>query len=408
MRSMLLIGAGAVALTTFGMAVAQPRAGGTVTYWMSADTTSGLPIGAMGQGRGAGNIMSALMSGGGGDGFNRTLNLQLGSPRAAQGAPAAEHLPPAALGAGPSLPLVSPAPTQREPRETDNRWPQDGERPRGRILFYWGCGERAGPGQPYVIDMERIAAGQMPPEFASLDLRTMTPPSASRSTTYGEWPNARSQTRVPPTGSLVGEHVVRGNYTPDIRFTLGQEQDFLAPIQLSANAPTPSGSVNVAWRDVPNARGWFVTAVGGGRDGTVVIWSSSASRFAHMGLIDYLAPDEVARLIGQRVLLPAEARQCTVPAEVGSAVEGAMLNVVAFGPEANFSYPERPANAPRTWAPDWTVKLRTRSAHAGMLGMDMAAMMGGNERARDRRPQQEEPRRRRGLGDRLRDRILGQ
>ena len=54
--------------------------------------------------------------------------------------------------------------------------------------------------------------------------------------------------------------------------------------------------------------------------------------------------------------------------------------LTAFGPEANFSHPARPARAPRGWAPDWTVKLRTRSAYMGMLGQDMEAMMRGQGR----------------------------
>jgi hypothetical protein len=74
-----------------------------------------------------------------------------------------------------------------------------------------------------------------------------------------------------------------------------------------------------------------------------------------------------------------------------------MMN--AFGPEANFSYPVRPARAPRNWAPEWTVKLRTRASYMGMLGMDMEAMMRG-----ETGQQPEQPRRRRNpLG-----RILGQ
>jgi hypothetical protein len=77
--------------------------------------------------------------------------------------------------------------------------------------------------------------------------------------------------------------------------------------------------------------------------------------------------------------------------------------MTAFGLEANFSYPARPARAPRGWAPDWTVKLRTRASYVGMLGQDMEAMM----RGQGREQQREEPRRHRnplgGLG-----RILGQ
>ena len=75
-----------------------------------------------------------------------------------------------------------------------------------------------------------------------------------------------------------------------------------------------------------------------------------------------------------------------------------MLN--AFGPEANFSHPARPARPPRGWAPEWTVKLRTKSSYVGMLGMDMEAMMRGEEQ-----PQAEPQRRRR--RNPLRD-LLGQ
>ena len=54
-----------------------------------------------------------------------------------------------------------------------------------------------------------------------------------------------------------------------------------------------------------------------------------------------------------------------------------MLSVAAFGGEANFSHPARPARAAASWRPEWAVKLRTKSTHMGMLGMDMAEMMGG-------------------------------
>ena len=47
---------------------------------------------------------------GGGGGANLSLNLQLGSTIRPSADPAAEHLPPVSLGAGRSLPLVTPAP----------------------------------------------------------------------------------------------------------------------------------------------------------------------------------------------------------------------------------------------------------------------------------------------------------
>ncbi|HST36364.1 MAG TPA: hypothetical protein VLK25_07020 [Allosphingosinicella sp.] len=228
----------------------------------------------------------------------------------------------------------------------------------------------------------------------------MNPPSPATSRTYGTWPNERMRTPIPATGSLVGAHIIRGNYSPEINFTLAPGQDFLAPVRITANRPGAGGSVPVAWQGVPNARAFFMMAMGAMEDRTMILWTSSEAQFAGFGFLDYLAEDDVARLLQQRVLLPATTTQCTVPAEVAGRVQGASLMLNAFGPEANFSYPARPARAPRGWAPDWTVKLRTRSAYMGMLGQDLEAMMRGETPER----QQEQPRRRRSL----RDRILGQ
>jgi hypothetical protein len=401
MKSVTL-GAAAASLAAIAAATAfaQPRqaGGGTATYWMSAETLSGLA--AMSQnGR---PDMAAMMSGRG-PSHLRNLTLQLGSPRRPAGPPSAEHLPPAALGAGASLPLVTPQGVAAAPPTRPPGMGQ-GEGARGRLLIYWGCGERARPGQPFEIDLARLSQGQMPPAMATLQYRPMTPPSASTSTTYGEWPNARSRVTVPAAGSLVGEHVVRGNYSPEIRFGLAPGQDFLPPIVLTSNSRAASGAVPLAWQPIAPARGWFVMASGAREDGTIVLWSSSEVQFSQMGAFDYLAPDEVARLIQQRVVLPPQTTQCTVPAEVAGSVQAASLMLTAFGPEANFSHPARPAQAPRGWAPESVVKLRTRAMHVGMLGMNLEEMMGGG-RGEEAQPPQ---RRRRSLRDRLRDRIRGQ
>jgi len=387
---MIWTGASLVALAGAAAAFAQTRAAaGPAVYWMSADTASGLAgmAGGMGQARpSAGAMIGAMFGGGRGSrsSYARTLTLQLGSPRRAAGAPAAEHLPPAGLQAGPSLPLVTPqaAPRTAGPAQP---WGQM-ERPRGRMLIYWGCGERARPGQPAVIDFASMAAGRMPPAFANLALKPMTPPSPATSITYGEWPNERTQTRVPPGGSLVGEHVVRGNYSPEIRFSLGAGQDFLAPVTLTSNTAGPSGSIPLVWRPIPGARAWFGAVMGAAQNGDFVIWTSSETQAAMMAF-DYVAEADLVRLVQSRVLMPAAADRCTVPAEVARAAPQSMLTLIAFGGESNFAQP-RPATAPRTWRPEWTVKLRTKSTHMGLLGMTLPGM-GDDEEAE--RPREQQP-----------------
>ncbi len=385
---MVWAGASLIALGAGAAAFGQARGGGAgpAVYWMSADTSTGL---------------SAMA--GGRSSHVRTLTLQLGSPGRPAGAPQAEHIPPAGLQAGQSLPLVTP---QRVPSAATagQPWGQM-QRPKGRMLIYWGCGERARPGQPAVIDFASMAAGKMPPAFANMALKAMTPPSAATSATYGEWPNDRSQARVPAGGSLLGEHVVRGNYSPEIRFALGAGQDFLAPVTLVSNSAGASGSIPLVWRPVPGARAWFGSVMGAAQNGDFVVWTSSETQAAMMAF-DYVAEADLARLVQSRVLMPATADRCTVPAEVAQAAPQSMLSLIAFGGEANFSQP-RPAGAARAWRPEWTVKLRTKSTHMGMLGMNMPGMGDdedeGEEEQSESRPRTKKDRLRQGLG-----KILGQ
>jgi hypothetical protein len=194
---------------------------------------------------------------------------------------------------------------------------------------------------------------------------------------------------VPQTGSLVGDHVIRGNYSPEIRFTLAAGQDFLGPVTLTSNSAAPSGAVPVAWQPVPGARAWFASAFGGGQNGDMVMWTSSESQA--MPMMDYMPDGEIARLVQQRVLMPAPTTQCTVPAEVAHGGQGTMFTLTAFGGEANFSHPLRPARAPASWRPDWLVKLRIKSSYMGLLGMNMGDM-DGREEAQDQGQQSDNPR----------------
>ena len=60
------------------------------------------------------------------------------------------------------------------------------DRTRGKILFYWGCGEKVGPGQPLVIDMAAPGANtRLPGE----GLRAASQPSATSHPRYVDWPN---------------------------------------------------------------------------------------------------------------------------------------------------------------------------------------------------------------------------
>lgn len=359
------------AASACGVALAQPQqqvTGPVAVYWMTAETSSGFGMG----GAGGPNI-GAMMGGGG---ANKTLTLQLGSSRRPAGEPSAEHLPPAGLRAGQSLPLVTPrvVPPETGPTPT---LPPGFERPQGRMLIFWGCGERAPAGQPVVIDMAQLGAGGAA-ALRGIEVAAMQPPAPGRNTTYGDWPNERARTTVPADGSLVGPHVVRGNYSPEINFSLSAGQDFLAPLNLIRNAEGPAGEVQLGWNSVPNALGYFAVATGAGRNNnTFVFWSSSQAQNAAFSAPDYMSPSEVNRLVQNRTLMGPQQTSCSVYKEVKEAMETGIVMMTAYGDETNVSYPPRPENRAQPWNIEWQVKVRRKSTTSGLLGMDMAALMGG-------------------------------
>jgi hypothetical protein len=347
-------------------------------------------------------MMGMMMGGGRGGGaqYNHALTLQLGSQRRAAGEPQAEHLPPVGLGAGPSLPLLTPR--QAVERSETPEMPREYQRPRGRMMIYWGCGDHARPGQPVVIDFAQASQGQVPPGLAAmasgLGVNPMRPPSPSRSITYGEWPNDRSRERVPPEGSLMGEHVVRGAYTPEIRFNLTAQQDFLPPVRMIQNGVTAAGSSMLAWRPVDGADAFLATLMGGGSGDTVVMWTSSEVQASAFAMPDYLSGPDIRRLVASRALMAPSTTSCLIPKEVVDRVQGGLLQLVAYAADANFSYPPRPTNPKTPWKLDWTVKVRYRSATGAMLGMPEMGATGGEAGEDGSPPPARKPPRRKGPG----------
>jgi hypothetical protein len=361
----------------------QTTTGPVAVYWMSAATTSGMGGMMGGGGMAGGRPSSASMMQAMQGGYSHSLVLQLGSSRRPDGgAPTAEHDPPPTLDAGPVLPLLSPPPaTPPTHQEAEPGPPPQYKQPHGKMLIFWGCGEHAPAGQPLVIDFAQATQGQMPAQFATLmhgmAVRPMEPPSPTRNTTYGEWPNQQTQTSVPQNGSLQGDHFVHGNYSPDIKFSLAADQDFLPPFVMTANQVNPSGSANLGWRRVDGARGYFAAMMGAQGQDQVVMWTSSANETLPFALPDYLSNGEIDRLVASHALMDAQATSCTIPMEAVQATGGhGFFTLNAYGGEANLSYPPRPP-APQPWNIAWEVKIRYKSTTAGMVGMDMSRMMGG-------------------------------
>jgi hypothetical protein len=355
-------------------------------YWLSAATSSGFAM--SGQKFSTGDALRMAMGGGSPfDKVSKTLSLDLGSKLPAAGPPAAAHAIPPVMNMGASLALKTPKPAKAEKSQaTPDRAPEDFERPKGKILLFWGCGETARPGQPVVIDFAKLAAGQLPPNlFAGERVRIARPPAAYTWPTWGGWPNddKPSQKGIPADASLLGPHKVTGNYTPDIDFTMAQ--DWLASLAMT-QSKMPSGALNLGWNAVPGATAHFAQMFGGGQiegeaGGTIVFWSSSDTQTFISGLSDFIAPAEAARLVGRRQLMPPAQTSCAIPKEAMAATQGAILSLVAHGPEQNFVHPPRPADPRTPWVQQWTVKARFAARAGAIAGMDMAAMGSGAGKA---------------------------
>lgn len=331
-------------------------------YWMSVETAAGMSMPGMG---GMAGMMAGAM--GGQQQSGRKISLQLGSQRPAD-APSAAHDIPPGMSMGPSLPLVSPRTVATERAERDI--PEGMERPKGRMLIYWGCGDATRQGQPVVIDFARAAAGQMPSGFTSRRVVAGSTPSGR---TVGVWPNQQDSKSVPDSASLVGDHTIRGNYTPDIRFALGAGQDFMERVALSPSVSS-TGAASVRWNALTNATGYFATVFGSDGNDTI-FWSSSDVQESGGMLMDYVPPAEVARLIREKVVMPPQTTECTVPAEVVKKSGTPFLNFIAYGPEANFAQPPRPQD------PQWAVKVRFKSTASTLLGDAGESRGGRSQRA---------------------------
>lgn len=336
--------------------VAQAPTGPVLNYEMDVTTTSGF-------GAGIGSAMNMMM-GGGGTGIDHTVRLRLGTDQQAKGEPRADHffLPTVMLGK--SVRLTGDG---KPGRAEDQLYvPGKQKRPKGRILMFWGCGAKAGPGQPYVIDYNKMVPPQLPPELGGI-----VPGDNRRRPlrTNIHWTGLK---KAPAQSSLLGAHRVVSNLGPDINFNLAQ--DYLAP--LNARTTTlPDGSVSLRWTAIAGATGYGASAFGGmekmENGGDVVFWTSAGNRDGNASNYGWLSPAEVAALIAKKEAMPPSQTSCQIPAEFKRAAgEMTVTMLSAYGPEVSFAYPPRPP-APAPWKPEWTAKVRFKAETTLMSGVQM-------------------------------------
>jgi len=348
-------------------------------YWLSVETAGGMGIEIP---PGMGGFLPPGAQGG------KRIKLDLGSSQPASGDPRAAHAIPPGLSMGPSLPLLTPRSERTPTHEVDEE--REYERPKGRMLIYWGCGETVRAGQPVIIDFANLSAQDGARAFRSRSISRPRGPAPGRNRTYGTWPNQEDSRAIPPAGSLLGEHTISGNYSPEIRFSVGERHDFMDAVVFDSVRKTPGGAYAVKWNTLPTATGYFATAMGqGDNQNDMVTWSSSEVQEMGQVLMDYIAPAEVERLIREKVVMPPQTTDCSVPAGIFKS-EAAMFNFIAYGNELNLVHPPRPRDVKQVWNQEWAVKLRLKSTAMTLL----SEREGGGRRARsssrvrERQPEQ--------------------
>ncbi len=327
-------------------------------YWLSISTTNqsipGMPTEMGG--------MASLFGGKNMFGPKRELRLQLESPKSPSETPKAAHYIPPEQKMGSSLPLVTPVVEKTEyVRSEKKEIPEQYEKPKVRMLIYWGCGETVGKGQPKVLDTATMNAESFGKAFVGRTPTHHTPPSPRQGWTYSEWPNKDDQTEIPTDSSLIGNHQIKGNYIPEIAFKLDNKRDFMDPVMFSPIQKTTAGALNIEWKSIPTAIGYFATAIGHNKEtGESIFWSASEVSELGFTLQDYLTPGDINRFIKDGVILDPSKTTCTIPPIFKEGQPG-MLQFIAYGEELNLSHPPKPKDPKQRWDIDWSAKVRLKS-----------------------------------------------
>jgi hypothetical protein len=264
----------------------------------------------------------------------------------------------------PALELKTPKNAPPPPRDEEDVRHEEPEKPKGRMLLYWGCGSEIRPGQPKVLDMASATPGDFAKFFVG---RSATQRGAHAAAGRPVWPNPDDSRMVPAEASLKGEHAFSGKGIPDgFRFQIPAAQDLMPPLTL--DQADSGGATELSWNAIATARAYFVSAMGSNGKEDMVMWTSSELADTGFGLMDYQTNAAVDRWLKEKVLLTPQTTRCTVPKGIFGE-HGGMLRLIAYGDELNLAHPPRPKDAKAKWQPVWAVKLRVKAVTSGMLGM---------------------------------------
>ncbi len=369
-------------LSISSLALAEEKKPPIAQYWMSV-ATQNMSIPGMSSEEMSG-LEGRMMGRMAGMGPKRSLMLQLNSPKAVPASPEATHDIPPGQKMGSTLPLLIPE--RSKPVKEDEGEERNYEKPKMRMLMYWGCSETVRQGQPKVLDTEKMSMSEFGKAMSGRSGSHQYPPSPRTGWAYAEWPQRNNQKEVPKDSSLEGQHFVHGNYSPDIRFSIDEMHDFMAPVEFSSVKGGLADSIKFQWKKIPTALGYFAMAMAHNeKTGEMVIWSSSEPQDPGYGLMNYLAPADVNRFIKEKVVMGPEVSNCSIPQGIFKEAKGAAVQFIGYGDELNIAWPPKPKDSKAPHEYIWTMKLRNKSTGMLPLGQE-----GAREDRRTRGRQQEQ------------------
>ena len=385
----------AMLVCTTGWAQTQVVKPPVVQYWMDVATISMAGMDDMPDMGAMGGLLGSMtgMPGLGGVSFGATrgmmpgrwLDLAVKTQLKPAGTEAVQTIP-AGQAMGPSLTLL-PVKPQASSNSTGSHGPASidemPERPKGRILFYWGCSDTVRAGQPRILDFAKTGIE----EYGKFMMGRATRDTGAKAIPgHAVWPNETHRQKVPAQASLTGSHALQGDGLPaSLQFTLGPQQDFMPKLALSSQGGG-AAATQISWPAIASARAYFLSAMSGSDNaGTteMVIWSSSDVPEPGWGLMDYASNPNVDKWLQEKVLLPANKTDCAIPAGIFAKAEGAMLRGMAYGNELNLAHPPRPLDKRIAWEPEWAAKVRVKAMTMVMLGQE-----GAPQQARPAKPSQ--------------------
>lgn len=328
-------------------------------YWMSISTTSQNMPGMSSEMAG----MAGMFGGKNMFGPKREMKLQLVSPHSPSGLANADHFIPEGMKMGESLPLITPKVEKRTHGREDYAPPEQYEKPKTRMLIYWGCGDSIRKGQPKVLDTATMSMTDFGKAFAGRTPSRQTAPAPRKGWTYAEWPDLLEKSpEIPADSSLIGAQKIAGNYLPKpIQFHIDSKRDFMAPVEFLPISKTETGAIKTEWKPIPTAISYFATAMGHDQDtGESIFWSASEVQEIGFGLNDYLTPGDVNRFLKEKVLLPTSTTTCTIP-PIFKGEQPGMMQFIAYGEEQNYVQPPKPKDPKKPWDIDWSAKVRLKS-----------------------------------------------